>query len=85
MALVYLAPALLALFGHGPAQTLGLLAWALMAVAFQPMLRFYRLSPLWGALFAADRARLHGIYRLTPPINMPASAAASGKAACSRT
>jgi hopene-associated glycosyltransferase HpnB len=50
MALVYLLPALLALFGHGPAQTLGLLAWALMAVAFLPILRFYRLPPLW-ALF----------------------------------
>ena len=48
MALVYLAPVVLALFGHGPAQALGLLAWALMTVAFLPMLRFYRLSPLWG-------------------------------------
>ncbi len=48
MALVYLAPVVLALFGHGPAQTFGLLAWALMTVAFLPILRFYRLSPLWG-------------------------------------
>jgi hopene-associated glycosyltransferase HpnB len=48
MALVYLAPVILALFGHGPAQALGLLAWALMTVAFLPILRFYRLSPLWG-------------------------------------
>ncbi len=47
MALVYLAPALLALFGYGAAQTLGLLAWALMAVAFLLILRFYRLAPLW--------------------------------------
>jgi hopene-associated glycosyltransferase HpnB len=47
MALVYLAPALLALFGHGAARTLGLLAWALMAVAFLPILRIYRLAPLW--------------------------------------
>jgi hopene-associated glycosyltransferase HpnB len=47
MALVYLAPALLALFGHGAARTLGLLAWALMAVAFLLILRFYRLAPLW--------------------------------------
>jgi hopene-associated glycosyltransferase HpnB len=50
MALVYLAPVLLALFGHGLAQALGLLAWALMTVAFLPILRFYRLSPLWGPL-----------------------------------
>lgn len=48
MALVYLIPVVLALFGHGLAQTLGLLAWAIMAVTFQPVLRFYRLSPLWG-------------------------------------
>jgi hopene-associated glycosyltransferase HpnB len=48
MALVYLMPVVLALFGHGLAQTLGLLAWALMTVAFLPILRFYRLSTLWG-------------------------------------
>ena len=47
MALVYLMPVVLTLFGHGLAQTLGLLAWALMTVAFLPILRFYRLSPLW--------------------------------------
>ena len=47
MALVYLAPALLALFGHGAAQTFGLLAWAIMSVSFLPILRFYRLSPFW--------------------------------------
>jgi hopene-associated glycosyltransferase HpnB len=48
MALVYLAPLLLALFGAGMARWLGLTAWALMAVSFQPMLRFYQRSPLWG-------------------------------------
>jgi hopene-associated glycosyltransferase HpnB len=48
MALVYLAPPLLALFGHGAARGLGLAAWALMALAFQPMLRFYHRSLLWG-------------------------------------
>ena len=52
-ALTYLAPVLLALFSHGFAQTLGLLAWAIMAIAFQPMLRFYRLSPLWGPFLPA--------------------------------
>jgi hypothetical protein len=53
MALTYLAPVLLALFSHGLAQTLGLLAWAIMAIAFQPMLRLYRLSPLWGPFLPA--------------------------------
>jgi hypothetical protein len=45
---VFVVPVLAALFGHGAAQTFALLAWAIMAVAFQPMLRFYGLSPLWG-------------------------------------
>jgi len=53
MALTYLAPVLLALFGHGLAQALGLLAWAIIALAYQPMLRFYRLSPLWGPFLPA--------------------------------
>jgi hopene-associated glycosyltransferase HpnB len=47
MALVYLAPVLLTVFGHGLAQALGLLAGALMTVAFLPILGFYRLTPLW--------------------------------------
>ena len=48
MALVYLAAPLLAAFGPGDARWLGLAVWTLMAAAFQPMLRYYRLSPLWG-------------------------------------
>ncbi|OYY67385.1 glycosyltransferase [Sphingomonas sp. 28-63-12] len=48
LGLIYLGPVLLTLFGHGYARWLGLGAWALMAIAFQPMLRFYRRSPLWG-------------------------------------
>ncbi|HWF77509.1 MAG TPA: glycosyltransferase [Caulobacteraceae bacterium] len=50
MLLVYAAAPLLALFAGGLARWLGLAAWALMAISFQPMLRYYRLSPLWGAL-----------------------------------
>ena len=48
MALTYLAPPLFALFGDGLARWLGVAAWLLMALAFQPTLRFYRVSPLWG-------------------------------------
>jgi hopene-associated glycosyltransferase HpnB len=48
MVLTYLAPPLLAIFGTGPARWAGLAAWLLMALSFQPMLRFYRRSPLWG-------------------------------------
>jgi hopene-associated glycosyltransferase HpnB len=47
MALTYLAPPLIALVGSGWAQALAAAAWALMILAFQPTLRFYRLSPLW--------------------------------------
>ena len=50
MALTYLAPPLLALFGHGLPREAGGLAWLLMAVSFQPMLRLYRRSPLWGVV-----------------------------------
>lgn len=56
LALVYLAPPLLALFGDGVSRALGLAAWALMAIAFQPMLRFYRRSPLWGLALPAIAA-----------------------------
>jgi hopene-associated glycosyltransferase HpnB len=48
MALIYFAPPLLALFGSGLSRGLGIAAWALMALAFQPTLRFYRVSPWWG-------------------------------------
>jgi hypothetical protein len=53
MALTYLAPPLLTLFGSGLARWLGLAAWALMALSFQPTLRFYRVSPLWGLALPA--------------------------------
>ena len=56
MVLIYLAPPLIALFGHGPAQVLGLAAWLIMAIAFLPMLKFYRLSPLWGFALPATAA-----------------------------
>jgi hopene-associated glycosyltransferase HpnB len=50
MLVVYAAPLVFALFAHGAVRTEALAAWLLMAVSYQPMLRFYRLSPLWGAL-----------------------------------
>ena len=34
-------------------RLLGLAAWVLMAIAFQPTLRLYRLSPLWGLALPA--------------------------------
>ena len=48
MAIVYLAAPGLAVFGGGLARWTGVAAWAAMTLAFQPMLRFYGRSPLWG-------------------------------------
>ncbi len=48
LTLTFLVPPLFTLFGTGLAQLFGALAWGLMALAFQPILRFYRASPLWG-------------------------------------
>jgi hopene-associated glycosyltransferase HpnB len=53
MVLVYAAAPLLAVFGSGIVRLEGLIAWAMMTLAFQPMLRFYRLSPLWGLALPA--------------------------------
>jgi len=49
LAMVYIAPVMTALFAWGISQLAGWAAWIIMAVMFQPILRFYRLSPLWGA------------------------------------
>ena len=53
MGAVYLAPPLLAILAHGPARVLGALAWAMMAASFQPTLRRYGRSPLWGLALPA--------------------------------
>ena len=53
MALTFLAPPLLAIFPSGLAQDFGAAAWLAMALSFQPMLRSYRLSPLWGLALPA--------------------------------
>ncbi len=53
MALVYVAPPLIALFADGPARWAGLAAWLVMALSMQPMLRFYRVSPIWGLALPA--------------------------------
>jgi hopene-associated glycosyltransferase HpnB len=48
LGIMFLAPPALAVFARGDAQLAGIAAWAAMALAFQPMLRFYKRSPLWG-------------------------------------
>jgi hopene-associated glycosyltransferase HpnB len=53
MTLVYLAPPFFTVFGSGVSRISGALAFALMVLAFQPILRFYRLSPFWGLALPA--------------------------------
>jgi hopene-associated glycosyltransferase HpnB len=53
MVVTYLAPPLLAILAQGLPRAFGLAAWLVMAVAFQPTLRLYRLSPLWGIVLPA--------------------------------
>ncbi len=53
MTLTYLMPPLLAVLGTGLAQAGGALTWALMTAAFYPIVRFYKLSPLWAVALPA--------------------------------
>jgi hopene-associated glycosyltransferase HpnB len=69
MSMVFAAAPFFALFARESSQASGILAWAAMTLAFQPILKFYRLSPLWGpvlpmigvvyALFTFDSALQH--------------------------
>jgi len=56
LAIAYLAPVAFALFAAGTARVLGIAAWLIMAFAFQPTLRFYRVSPAWGLALPAIAA-----------------------------
>jgi hopene-associated glycosyltransferase HpnB len=56
MALVYLAPPLLAIFAHGVAQAAGALAWAMMALSLMPTLRLYRRPLAYGLALPAIAA-----------------------------
>jgi hopene-associated glycosyltransferase HpnB len=53
MALTYLAPPLLTVFGGGIGRVIGLASWVLMTLAFLPTLRLYRLSPAWAVALPA--------------------------------
>jgi hopene-associated glycosyltransferase HpnB len=65
----YLAAPFLTLFGNFPANLLGLAAWGLMALAYLPILQFYRISAVWAvwlpviavayAAFTVDSAYQH--------------------------
>lgn len=53
MVLVYLLPVGIALFGHGLDRVFAAASWLLMALAFQPTLRYYGQSALWGLALPA--------------------------------
>ena len=69
MALTYLAPPLLTVFARGPAQTMGALAWLLMAISFQPMLALYRRSRLWGFALPAI-GTLYGVFTVQSALDV---------------
>jgi hopene-associated glycosyltransferase HpnB len=50
LTVTYLTPPLLLLSGQLLAMVLGAVAWLLMIVAYIPILRFYRLNPVWAFL-----------------------------------
>jgi len=62
LALTYLAPVGLTLFAAGFAQFAGIFAWALMANAFRPILRFYAISGWRGWLWAAALPVIAALY-----------------------
>jgi hopene-associated glycosyltransferase HpnB len=62
LALTYLAPVALALFADGFAQFAGLFAWALMACALRPILRFYGMSRWRAWLWAAALPAIAAMY-----------------------
>jgi hopene-associated glycosyltransferase HpnB len=62
LALTYLAPVALTLFAAGFAEFAGLFAWALMATAFRPILRFYGMSGWRSWLWAAALPAIAAIY-----------------------
>lgn len=47
MLLVWITPALLGLFAHGPAHWIGAATWLASTCSFLPTLRRFKLSPLW--------------------------------------
>jgi hopene-associated glycosyltransferase HpnB len=67
MLLVYVAAPFVAVLAHGWAQAAGFAAWLLMALAFAPVLRFYRLSPFWGLALPVIGA-LYGAFTLDSAI-----------------
>lgn len=47
MTITYLAPPLLLFTGSMVAMLMGIAAWAIMAMTYSSMVRYYRLNPAW--------------------------------------
>ena len=60
--LTYIAPVALGVFAEGFVQFVGIFAWALMAGAFRPILRFYGMSALTSLLCAAALPAIAAMY-----------------------
>ncbi|BAT59605.1 N-glycosyltransferase [Variibacter gotjawalensis] len=63
MAMTYLVPPVVTIIGSGGGQLMAAAAWGMMALAFQPTLRFYKMSPLWG-LALPGIALLYSLYTI---------------------
>jgi hopene-associated glycosyltransferase HpnB len=67
MAIVYIAPPAMTLFASGAARGLGVAAWAMMAFAYLPTLRFYGMARAW-ALALPATASLYMLFTLDSAI-----------------
>src|SRR5207302_793703 len=50
LAVTFLAPPILFIFGAGWARVIAGIAWLTMSLLYLPMVRFYRQSPFWATL-----------------------------------
>jgi glycosyltransferase involved in cell wall biosynthesis len=69
LGLVFLAPPMLMLFASGFAEYAGIAGWVAMTISYQPMLHFYRRSPLWGFLMPVIGA-LYAAFTLQSAIDV---------------
>jgi hopene-associated glycosyltransferase HpnB len=69
MLFTYVAPPVVAIAGLGIWRWAGIAAWALMALSFQPTLRFYDRSPLWGLALPAIGA-LYTLFTIQSAIDV---------------
>ena len=81
MAVTYLVPPVIALFGSGVAWAMAVAAWGLMALAFHPTLRLYGRSPSGGSRSPPLLSDISSSQSI-PRTNTRVDGAAAGRAAC---